>query len=76
MSYTLIICGNKEGKIYMDNKGLISSVLPVVPSVPSCVEGKYLPRFLPPTPEHRAHLYTTVNQSLEIPVSAEASQST
>ncbi|XP_032355294.1 uncharacterized protein LOC116669493 isoform X4 [Etheostoma spectabile] len=42
------------------------------PSVPSCTEGLYLPKFLPPTPANRAELYTSVNHTLEINIRAEA----
>ncbi|KAF1380857.1 hypothetical protein PFLUV_G00168380 [Perca fluviatilis] len=46
------------------------------PVVPSCTEGLYLPKFLPPTSANRAQLYTSVNQTLEINISAEANVST
>ncbi|XP_070711287.1 uncharacterized protein [Pempheris klunzingeri] len=54
----------------------VQFVVRVDPAVPSCTEGLYLPRFLPPTPANRARLYTPVNQSLEISVNAEANIST
>ncbi|XP_017292957.1 uncharacterized protein LOC108248601 [Kryptolebias marmoratus] len=54
----------------------VQFALTVVPAVPSCIEGEYLPRFLPPTPDNGAHLYTLVNHTLEIPVIAEATNST
>ncbi|XP_038588452.1 uncharacterized protein LOC119913169 [Micropterus salmoides] len=41
-------------------------------AVPSCTEGLYLPKFLPPTPDNRAQLYTPVNQTLEISINATA----
>ncbi|XP_035531093.1 uncharacterized protein PB18E9.04c-like [Morone saxatilis] len=43
--------------------------------VPSCTEGIYLPKFLPPTPANRAQLYTPANQTLEISIKAEANVS-
>ncbi|TDG99464.1 hypothetical protein EPR50_G00194910 [Perca flavescens] len=46
------------------------------PVVPSCTAGIYLPKFLPPTPANRAQLYTSVNQTLEINISAKANVST
>ncbi|KAF1380871.1 hypothetical protein PFLUV_G00168520 [Perca fluviatilis] len=54
----------------------VQFVLKVDPEVPSCTEGLYLPKFLPPTPANRAQLYTSVNQTLEINISAEANVST
>ncbi|XP_078132205.1 uncharacterized protein LOC144534249 [Sander vitreus] len=54
----------------------VQFVLKVDPAVPSCTEGLYLPKFLPPTPANRARLYTSVNQTLEINISAEANVST
>ncbi|KAM9335503.1 uncharacterized protein ABDE67_020488 [Symphorus nematophorus] len=53
----------------------VQFVLKVDPVVPSCTEGLYLPRFLPPTPANRAQLYTPVNQTLEISINAEANNS-
>ncbi|XP_040887167.1 uncharacterized protein LOC121177041 [Toxotes jaculatrix] len=50
----------------------VQFVLRVDPAVPSCTEGLYLPRFLPPTPANRAQLYTSVGQTLEISIRAEA----
>ncbi|KAI3375620.1 hypothetical protein L3Q82_003932 [Scortum barcoo] len=44
-------------------------------AVSSCTEGLYLPKFLAPTPANRARLYTPVNQTLEINISAEANTS-
>ncbi|XP_023201469.1 cell wall protein DAN4-like [Xiphophorus maculatus] len=49
-------------------------VFRVDPAAPSCTEGEYLPRFLPPTPEHGAQIFTNVNQAVEISVRAEATQ--
>ncbi|XP_050931462.1 mucin-2 isoform X3 [Lates calcarifer] len=54
----------------------VQFVLRVDPAVPSCTEGLYLPRFLPPTPANRAQLYTPVGQTLEISISAQANTST
>ncbi|XP_037614026.1 uncharacterized protein LOC119481308 [Sebastes umbrosus] len=53
----------------------VQFVLRVDPVVPSCTEGLYLPKFLPPTPANRAQLYNPVYQSLEISISAEANVS-
>ncbi|KAI3375621.1 hypothetical protein L3Q82_003933 [Scortum barcoo] len=44
-------------------------------AVSSCTEGLYLPKFVAPTPANRARLYTPVNQTLEINISAEANAS-
>ncbi|XP_030017546.1 uncharacterized protein LOC115438243 [Sphaeramia orbicularis] len=54
----------------------VQFVLQVDPVVPSCTDGLYLPRFLPPTPDHGAQLYVLVNQTLEIRIQAEANMST
>ncbi|XP_039466192.1 uncharacterized protein LOC120439341 [Oreochromis aureus] len=54
----------------------IQFVLIVDPQVSSCTEGDFLPKFLPPTPANRARLYTPVNKTLEISISAEAKNST
>ncbi|KAF7198884.1 putative LOC107373683-like protein [Nothobranchius furzeri] len=48
----------------------------VYSAIPSCIEGLYLPRFLPPTPENGAQIYADVNQLLEITIRAEATLST
>ncbi|XP_054916802.1 uncharacterized protein LOC129379888 [Poeciliopsis prolifica] len=53
----------------------VQFVFKVDPVAPSCTEGVYLPRFLPPTPDNGAKISTTVNQTLEITVKAEATQS-
>ncbi|XP_027895006.1 uncharacterized protein PB18E9.04c-like isoform X1 [Xiphophorus couchianus] len=50
-------------------------VLKVGPPVPSCEDGAYLPRFLPPTPENRAQLFAPAGQALVINIRAEATQS-
>ncbi|XP_035984927.1 uncharacterized protein LOC110367659 [Fundulus heteroclitus] len=47
----------------------------VDPAAPSCTEGAYLPRFLSPTPEDGARLYTPFGQTLEINIRADATQS-
>ncbi|XP_032440128.1 uncharacterized protein LOC116733401 [Xiphophorus hellerii] len=57
------------------NKIPVQFVFKVDPVAPSCTEGVYLPRFLPPTPDNGAKISTTVNQTLEITVRAEATQS-
>ncbi|XP_051256017.1 probable maltase-glucoamylase 2 isoform X1 [Dicentrarchus labrax] len=54
----------------------VQFALRVDPVVPSCTEGLYLPKFLPPTPANRARLYTPANQTLEISIKAEANVST
>ncbi|XP_029931464.1 uncharacterized protein LOC115376135 [Myripristis murdjan] len=54
----------------------VQFVFRVDPVVPSCTEGHYLPKLLPPTPAHGARLYTPVNQTLEIIISAEAANAT
>ncbi|XP_035769113.1 integrin beta-like protein B [Neolamprologus brichardi] len=54
----------------------IQFVLIVDPQVSSCTEGDFLPKFLPPTPNNRARLYTPVDKTLEISISAEAQNST
>lgn len=51
-------------------------VLYVDSAVPSCTEGLFLPKFLPPTPENKAKLIAVVNQILEISISAEAKNAT
>ncbi|XP_023201454.1 mucin-5AC-like [Xiphophorus maculatus] len=68
--------GVQEVKTTSDaiNKIPIQFVFRVDPAAPSCTEGEYLPRFLPPTPEHGAQILTNVNQTLEIIVRAEATQ--
>ncbi|XP_030610076.1 uncharacterized protein LOC115797619 [Archocentrus centrarchus] len=58
------------------SKAPLQFVLLVDPAVPSCTGGDFLPRFLPPTPDHRAQLYTNVSQTLQISISAEAKNST
>ncbi|XP_043954693.1 mucin-17-like isoform X4 [Gambusia affinis] len=52
----------------------VQFVFRVDPAAPSCTEGEFLPRFLPPTPEHGAQIYTNFNQAVEIIVRAEATQ--
>ncbi|KAK5618549.1 hypothetical protein CRENBAI_016471 [Crenichthys baileyi] len=47
----------------------------VDPAAPSCSEGVYLPRFLVPTPEHRAQFYTPVSEALKIYITAAATKS-
>ncbi|XP_071769163.2 uncharacterized protein LOC139922549 [Centroberyx gerrardi] len=53
----------------------VQFVVKVDSAAPSCTEGHYLPKFLPPTPADRAHLYAPVNESLEITINAEATNS-
>ncbi|CAI5659798.1 unnamed protein product [Oreochromis niloticus] len=69
-SQTIITTKDAIGKIP------VRFVLLVDSAVPSCTEGDFLPNFLPPTPAHRAQLYTNVSQTLEISISAEAKNST
>ncbi|XP_016535208.1 mucin-5AC-like isoform X2 [Poecilia formosa] len=52
----------------------VQFVFKVDPAAPSCTAGEYLPRFLPPTPEHGAQIYTNVSETLEINIRAEATQ--
>ncbi|XP_032440140.1 uncharacterized protein PB18E9.04c-like [Xiphophorus hellerii] len=56
------------------NRIPIQFVFTVDPAAPSCTEGEYLPRFLPPTPEHGAQISTNDSETLEIIVRAEATQ--
>lgn len=44
----------------------------VDPPVPSCSEGAYLPKFLPPTPVSGAQLLAYINETLNITIMAEA----
>ncbi|XP_078109729.1 uncharacterized protein LOC144520016 isoform X2 [Sander vitreus] len=67
---TIITTNNSISKIP------VQFALRVGPAVPSCTEGLYLPKFLPPTPANRAQLYTRVNQVLEINISVVANIST
>lgn len=60
---------------YSINKTTNVFIVPVDPAVPSCTEGLYLPKFLPPTPASRAQLIAYVNQTLEIMIKAEAADS-
>ncbi|XP_030271109.1 uncharacterized protein LOC115580671 isoform X3 [Sparus aurata] len=48
----------------------------VDPSAPSCQEGLYLPRLLPPTPANGARIQAEINKELEIKVKAQASNAT
>ncbi|XP_018558849.1 uncharacterized protein LOC108901720 [Lates calcarifer] len=53
----------------------IRFALMVDPAVPSCTEGLYLPKFLPPTPVNGAQVFAYINHTLEITVKAEAANS-
>ncbi|XP_027895018.1 uncharacterized protein LOC114157948 isoform X6 [Xiphophorus couchianus] len=53
----------------------VQFVFKVDPAAPSCTAGEYLPRFLPPTPEHGAQFFINVNETIEINITAEATQS-
>ncbi|XP_027895029.1 uncharacterized protein PB18E9.04c-like isoform X1 [Xiphophorus couchianus] len=68
--------GGQEVKTTSDaiSKIPIQFVFRVDPAAPSCTEGEYLPRFLPPTPEHGAQISTNDSETLEIIVRAEATQ--
>ncbi|KAM4564706.1 uncharacterized protein V3H82_013782 isoform 2-T2 [Fundulus diaphanus] len=70
--------GSQEVKTTSDaiSKIPLQFVLKVGPTVPSCTEGLYLPRFLSPTPSNRAQLYTPAGQTLEITIRAEATHVT
>lgn len=48
----------------------------VMPAVPSCTEGEYLPLFVEPTPEHGAHLNFTAGVQQHINIQAEANETT
>ncbi|XP_036002603.1 uncharacterized protein LOC118565757 [Fundulus heteroclitus] len=69
--------GSQEVKTTSDaiSKIPLQFVLKVGPTVPSCTEGLYLPRFLSPTPSNRAQLYTPAGQALEVTIRAEATLS-
>ncbi|XP_038154962.1 uncharacterized protein LOC119792417 [Cyprinodon tularosa] len=69
--------GSQEVKTTTDaiSKIPLQFVLRVGPTIPSCTEGLYLPRFLFSTPENRAQLFSTVGQVLEISIRAEANMS-
>ncbi|XP_036002605.1 uncharacterized protein LOC105924405 isoform X2 [Fundulus heteroclitus] len=69
--------GSQEVKTTSDaiSKIPLQFVLKVGPTVPSCTEGLYLPRFLSPTPSNRAQLYTPAGRALEINIRAEATLS-
>ncbi|XP_028263172.1 uncharacterized protein LOC114436848 [Parambassis ranga] len=54
----------------------VQFVLKVVPAVPTCTQGIYLPTFLPPTPANGARLNVTVTRWLDINIKAEANVST
>ncbi|XP_054916842.1 uncharacterized protein LOC129379920 [Poeciliopsis prolifica] len=53
----------------------VQFVFKVDPAAPSCTAGEYLPRFLPPTPEHGAQFFIDLNETIEISIRAEATQS-
>ncbi|XP_039679536.1 uncharacterized protein LOC120573694 [Perca fluviatilis] len=69
-SQTIITTNNAISKIP------VQFALRVDPAVPSCTAGLYLPKLLPPTPANGDQLYTSVNQTKEINISAEANVST
>ncbi|XP_032439568.1 uncharacterized protein LOC116733029 isoform X2 [Xiphophorus hellerii] len=53
----------------------VQFVFKVDPAAPSCTAGEYLPRFLPPTPEHGAQFFINISETIEINITAEATQS-
>ncbi|XP_043954860.1 uncharacterized protein LOC122821065 [Gambusia affinis] len=57
------------------NRISVQFVFKVDPAAPSCTAGEYLPRFLPPTPEHGAQFFININEMIEINIRAEATQS-
>ncbi|XP_023201481.1 uncharacterized protein LOC111610787 [Xiphophorus maculatus] len=76
---TITLTVNSGGQQVATTSDSISSipiqfVFRVDPAAPSCTEGEYLPRFLPPTPEHGAQISTNDSETLEIIVRAEATQ--
>ncbi|XP_014844960.1 PREDICTED: uncharacterized protein PB18E9.04c-like isoform X2 [Poecilia mexicana] len=70
--------GNNSQEVKPQNDAIskipVQFVFKVDPAAPSCTAGEYLPRFLPPTPEHGAQIHTDINQAVEISVRAEATQ--
>ncbi|XP_007568233.2 uncharacterized protein LOC103149151 [Poecilia formosa] len=70
--------GSQEVKTTSDaiSKIPLQFALKVIPEVPSCAEGSYVARFLPPTPDNRAQKFIQVNKVLEINIRAEATHST
>ncbi|XP_077400895.1 uncharacterized protein LOC144035231 isoform X2 [Vanacampus margaritifer] len=54
----------------------VQFVLKVIPPVETCSLGVFLPKYMYPTPEDRAHLYAFVNRTLEITIRAHAQEST
>ncbi|XP_054916799.1 mucin-5AC-like [Poeciliopsis prolifica] len=70
--------GNNTQEVKPQNDAIskipVQFVFKVDPAAPSCTEGEYLPRFLPPTPQHGAQFFIDVDQAVEISVRAEATQ--
>ncbi|XP_043954731.1 uncharacterized protein LOC122821007 isoform X2 [Gambusia affinis] len=70
-----------DGSIVSISTSSSMSIIPVQflfkvdPAAPSCTAGEYLPRFLPPTPEHGAQFFIDINEMIEINIRAEATQS-
>uniref|UniRef100_A0A3P8PX76 Uncharacterized protein n=1 Tax=Astatotilapia calliptera TaxID=8154 RepID=A0A3P8PX76_ASTCA len=54
----------------------VQFILRVTTAVTSCAEGEFLPKFLSPTPANGAQLYNRANQTLEINITAETTNST
>ncbi|XP_023201488.1 uncharacterized protein LOC111610792 [Xiphophorus maculatus] len=69
--------GSQEVKTTGDaiSKIPLQFALKVIPEVPSCAEGSYVARFVPPTPDNRAQKFIQVNKVLEINIRAEATHS-
>ncbi|XP_039863049.1 uncharacterized protein YMR317W-like isoform X2 [Simochromis diagramma] len=54
----------------------VQFILRVTTAATSCAEGDFLPKFLSPTPANGAQLYNRANQTLEINIAAESTNST
>lgn len=44
----------------------------VDPSVPSCLEGEYLPKLVYPTPKNKEHIQAEANKQMQITVRGQA----
>lgn len=51
-------------------------IVSVTTAATSCAEGEFLPKFLSPTPANGAQLYNRANQTVEINIAAESTNST
>lgn len=56
-------------------ESVLLCIIPVVPAVPSCSLGLYVPILRPPTPKHGFQINSTSNQIVEISIVAEANES-